>query len=99
MLHFTVMYKLCMSGGEDFKRYQIIKVKYTRCLGVEVVSCCVIAGGSFVDCCCLGKFNTRTTVVRTAKSFALKSNLPAEKKLYSSFILNYILNISYFTIN
>lgn len=69
-MHFTVMNKLCASGVENFERYQIIKVKYTRGLVG------VVAAGA----CCPGKFNTSTTVVRTAKSFALKSNLPSEKR-------------------
>lgn len=79
-MHFTVMNKLCESGVEYFERYQIIKVKYTRGL---------VGGGGVVaaGACCPGKFNTSMTVVRTAKSFALKSNLPAEKKkLFVSFL-------------
>lgn len=77
IMHFTVMNKLCASGVENFERYQIIKVKYTRGLVG------VVAAGA----CCPGKFNTSMTVVRTAKSFALKSNLPAEKKkLFVSFL-------------
>lgn len=77
IMHFTVMNKLCASGVEYFERYQIIKVKYTRGL-VGVVA---------AEACCPGKFNTSMTVVRTAKSFALKSNLPAEKKkLFVSFL-------------
>lgn len=91
IMHFTVMNKLCASGVENFERYQIIKVKYTRGL-VGVVA----AGAS-----CPGKFNTSTTVVRTAKSFALKSNLPAEKKEALCFIftlqkLIYVLYIIFF---
>lgn len=79
-MHFTVMNKLCASGVEYFERYQIIKVKYTRGL---------VGGGGVVaaGACCPGKFNTSMTVVRIAKSFALKSNLPAEKKkLFVSFL-------------
>lgn len=75
-MHFTVMNKLCESGVEYFERHQIIKVKYTRGLVG------VVAAGA----CCPGKFNTSMTVVRTAKSFALKSNLPAEKKEALCFI-------------
>lgn len=90
IMHFTVMNKLCASGVEW---YQIIKVKYTRGLVG------VVAAGA----CCPGKFNTSMTVVRTAKSFALKSNLPAEKKEALCFIftlqkLIYVLYIIYFTI-
>lgn len=90
-MHFTVMNKLCASGVEYVERYQIIKVKYTRGLVG------VVAAGA----CCPGKFNTSMTVVRTAKSFALKSNLPAEKKkLFVSFLplqkLIYVLYIIFF---
>lgn len=90
-MHFTVMNKLCESGVEYFERYQIIKVKYTRGLVG------VVAAGA----CCPGKFNTSMTVVRTAKSFALKSNLPAKKKEALCFIftlqkLIYVLYIIFF---
>lgn len=90
-MHFTVMNKLCASGVEYVERYQIIKVKYTRGLVG------VVAAGA----CCPGKFNTSKTVVRTAKSFALKSNLPAEKKEALCFIftlqkLIYVLYIFFF---
>lgn len=64
-MHFTVMNKLCASGVENFERYQIIKVKYTRGL-VGVVA----AGAS-----CPGKFNTSTTVVNrlhSNRTFQLK---------------------------
>lgn len=91
IMHFTVMYKLCARGVEYFKRYQIIKVKYTRGL---------VGGGGVVaaGACCPGKFNTSTTVVRTAKSFALKSNLPAEKRssLFHFYITKMALCIVYF---